>query len=167
MFTEKEQEEVNRILADLPDFLEHEFDEGGVFNTSIFNYDDIQSSQALIVLGQAGSLCLDVTVWGKVDGRITRVFYLAFWNEQSGWQLQMLAVSGVSLPFYPVGEQEEKAVRDGKHEWDAAIKEAERERRPVVAWYFPYGTLGAENYPHSTEFYANNKAQEGGHYVVW
>lgn len=160
MLTEQEQKEFNKIVADPTGFLLDEFDGGGAFNTSIFDYDDIQDAQIILSLGKAGSLCLDVVVWSQYGGMVSRVYYLAFWHEQSGWELYMVSRGELSPPSTPLELQSARAASDGEREWDAVVREAEKGYRPGVAWYFPRGTFGAESIPHLTGFYANEKAKE-------
>lgn len=162
MFTQQEQEEINRILADPVDFLTEEFDWGGVFNTSIFGYDDIQDDQIILSLGQAGTLYANLTVWGQCGNSVLRVRYLAFWNKQSGWELHMASRLGVSPLATPLHKQQDQAFRDGEKEWEETMQKAANDRKPTVALYFPGGTLGAESSLELTSFYANEKAKEAG-----
>lgn len=166
MFTQQEQEEFNRILADPIDFLMEEFDWGGVFNTSIFGYDDIQDDQIILSLGQAGTLYADLTVWGQCGNSVSRVHYLAFWNKQSGWELHMVSRLGVSPLATPLYEQQGQAFCDGEKEWEETVQKVSDNCKPAVALYYPGGTLGAESSPESTSFYANEKAKEAGVIVV-
>lgn len=166
MFTQQEQEEINRILADPIDFLMEEFDWGGVFNTSIFGYDDIQDDQIILSLGQAGALYANLTVWGQCGKRVSRVHYLAFWNKQSGWELSMVSRLAVSPSAAPLYEQQGQAFRDGEKEWEEIVQKVADDCKPAVALYFPGGALGAESSPESTSFYANEKAKEAGVIVV-
>ena len=166
MFTQWEQEEFNRILADPVDFLTEEFDWGGVFNTSIFGYDDIQDAQVILSLGQAGTLYASLTMWGQCGNSVLRVYYLAFWNKQSGWELHMVSRLGVSLLPTPLYEQKDKAFRDGEKEWEETVQKVADGRKPAVALFFPCGTLGAESGLGLTSFYANEKAKEAGVIVV-
>ena len=166
MFTQQEQEEINRILADPEDFLTEEFDWGGVFNTSIFGYDDIQDAQIILSLGKAGTLYADLTVWGQCGNSVSRVHYLAFWNKQSGWELHMVSRLGVSPIATPLCEQKDKTFRDGEKEWKETLQKAADNCKPTVAYFFPGGTLGAEARPELTGFYANEKAKEAGVIVV-
>lgn len=166
MLTEQEQKEFNNIVADPTGFLLGEFDHWGAFNTSIFDYRDIQDAQILMSLGQAGSLCAEVVVWAQYHGMISRVFYLAFWREQSGWELYMVNRGELSLSTTPPKLQADRAANDGKHEWDAVVRKLEKDSRPGAAWYFPRGTFGAETLPELTGFHANEKAQEEGAHGV-
>lgn len=166
MLTEQEQKEFNNIVADPTGFLLDEFDHWGAFNTSIFDYRDIQDAQILMSLGQAGSLCADVAVWAQYHGMISRVFYLAFWHEQSGWELYMVNRGELGRPSTPPKLQADRAANDGKHEWDVVVRKLEKDYRPGAAWYFPRGTFGAETLPELTGFYANESAQEGGAHGV-
>lgn len=166
MFTQQEQEEFNRILADPEGFLTEEFDCGGVFNTSIFGYDDIQDAQIILSLGQAGTLYASLTVWGQCENSVLRVYYLAFWNKQSGWELHMVSRLGVSPLAAPLCEQQDRAFRDGEKEWEETVQKAADDRKPAVALYYPGGTLGAELGSELTSFYANEKAKEAGVVVV-
>lgn len=166
MFTQQEQEEFNRILADSIDFLMEEFDWGGVFNTSIFGYDDIQDAQIIFSLGQAGTLYASLTVWGQCGKRVSRVHYLAFWNKQSGWELSTVSRLAVSPSATPLCEQQGQAFCDGEKEWEEIVQKVADDCRPAVALYFPGGTLGAESSPESTSFYANEKAKGAGVIVV-
>lgn len=162
MFTQQEQEEFNRILADPIDFLMEEFDWGGVFNTSIFGYDDIQDAQIILSLGQAGTLYANLTVWGQCGKRVSRVHYLAFWNKQSGWELSTVSRLGILPRATPLYEQQDKAFHDGEKEWEETMQKAANDRKPAVALYYPGGTLGAELGSGLTSFYANEKAKEAG-----
>lgn len=166
MFTQQEQEEFNRILADPVDFLMEEFDWGGVFNTSIFGYDDIQDAQIIFSLGQAGTLYASLTAWGQCENSVLRVYYLAFWNKQSGWELHMVNRFGVSLLAASLYEQKNQAFCAGEKEWGETVQKAADDCKPAVALYYPGGTLGAEYSPESTSFYANEKAKEAGVIVV-
>jgi len=166
MLTEQEQKEFNNIVADPAGFLLGEFDHWGAFNTSIFDYRDIQDAQILMSLGQAGSLCVDVVVWAQYHGMISRVSYLAFWHEQSGWELYMVNRGELGRPSTPPKLQSDRAANGGKHEWDAVVRELEKDYRPGAAWYFPRGTFGAETQPELTEHYANSAAQEGNTHVL-
>lgn len=166
MFTQQEQEEFNRILADPIDFLTEEFDWGGVFNTSIFGYDDIQDDQIILSLGQAGTLYANLTVWGQCGKRVSRVHYLAFWYKQSGWELSMVSRLAVSPSATPLYEQQGQAFRDGEKEWEETVQKVANDCKPAVALYYPGDTLGAESSPESTSFYANEKAKEAGAIVV-
>lgn len=166
MFTQQEQEEFNRILADPVDFLMEEFDWGGVFNTSIFGYDDIQDAQIILSLGQAGILYANLTMWGQCGNSVSRATYLAFWNKQSGWELSMASRSGVPLLAAPLCEQQDKAFHDGEKEWEETVQKAANDYNPTVALFFPGGTLGAESGWGLTSFYANEKAREAGAVVV-
>lgn len=166
MFTQQEQEEINRILADPVDFLTEEFDWGGVFNTSIFGYDDIQDDQVILSLGQAGTLYADLTVWGQCGNSVLRVRYLAFWNKQSGWELHMVSRLRVSPSATPLYEQQGQAFCDGEKEWEETVQKAADDCKPAVAYFFPGGTLGAEFDWGLTSFYANEKAKEAGVIVV-
>lgn len=166
MFTQQEQEEFNRILADPVDFLMEEFDWGGVFNTSIFGYDDVQDAQIILSLGQAGTLYASLTAWGQCGNSVSRAHYLAFWNKQSGWELCMVSRSGVPPLPAPLYEQQDRAFRDGEKEWEETVQKAAGDRKPAVALYFPGGTLGAESDWGLTSFYANEKAKEAGAIVV-
>lgn len=167
MFTQQEQEEINRILADLVDFLKEEFDWGGVFNTSIFGYDDIQDAQIIFSLGQAGTLYADLTVWGQCGNSVLRVRYLAFWNKQSGWELHMVSRLGVSSLATPLYEQQDQAFCDGEKEWEETVQKVADDCKPAVALFFPEGALGAERGLELTSFYVNEKAKEAGVIVVW
>lgn len=162
MFTQQEQEEFNRILADPIDFLMEEFDWGGVFNTSIFGYDDIQDAQIILSLGQAGTLYVNLTMWGQCGNSVSRVYYLAFWNKQSGWELHMVNRLEASPSLASLYEQKDKAFRDGEKEWEETVQKAADDCKPAVALYYPGGTLGAESSPELTSFYANEKAKEAG-----
>ena len=166
MFTQQEQEEFNRILADPEDFLTEEFDWGGVFSTSIFGYDDIQDAQIILSLGQAGTLYASLTIWGQCGNSISRVHYLAFWNKQSGWELHMVNRSRILPLAAPLYEQKDKAFRDGEKEWEKTVQKAVNDCKPTVAYFFPGGTLGAESVLGLTSFYANEKAKEAGVIVL-
>lgn len=166
MFTQQEQEEINRILADPEDFLTEEFDWGGVFNTSIFGYDDVQDAQIILSLGQAGTLYASLTMWGQCGNSVSRAHYLAFWNKQSGWELNMVSRSGILPPASPLYEQKDKAFRDGEKEWKEVMQKVADDRKPAIAYFFPAGTLGAELRLGLTGFYANEAAKESGAIVV-
>lgn len=166
MFTQQEQEEFNRILADPVDFLMEEFDWGGVFNTSIFGYDDIQDGQIILSLGQAGTLYANLTMWGQCGNSVSRVHYLAFWNKQSGWELHMVSRLGVSPLATPLHKQQDQAFCDCEKEWEETMQKVANGCKPAVALYYPGGTLGAELGSALTSFYANEKAKEAGAIAV-
>lgn len=166
MFTQQEQEEFNRVLADPVDFLMEELDQGGVFSTSIFNYDDVQGAQIILSLGKAGTLYADLTMRGPCGNNISRVHYLAFWNKHSGWELSLVNRLGLLPSRVPLCEQKDDAFRDGEKEWEEIVQKVADDPKPVIAYYFPHGTLGAESRPELTGFYANETAKESGVIVV-
>lgn len=170
MFTQWEQEEYNRILANPLEFLKEEFQEGGAFYASACTEDDLESGQIILTLGKAGSLCVHLEVWVRYKGLPARASYLAFWHTPIGgansWRISMIDVSEIYAPYAYEGSVEDLVIQDAEERLQKTVTRCEEEKRPTVAWCFPRGALGAESYPELTSFYANEKAKEAGVIVV-
>lgn len=170
MFTEKEQEAFAHAASNPIDFLKEEFQEGGAFCTSIFNTDDLENDHIVIRFsgGLAPSVHLDV--WGQYRGVVSHVSYLAFlktlYAKEPWWRISMVDLSEVYTPYDYTGTAVTLAYEEAERSWRKAKARVGGDTGDAVAWFFPRGTLGSENQPWLTDYYANSAAQEGNTHVL-